>query len=141
MTTKEIIQANKLACQIDWDAELVPLANRLRQTENAETYRALFQIAAHSQNLGPAYCAALLLHQANPPCPMSCREAIQEMLVDWDISIEEVPYYLAEQFGVAAVRDTVAEIRKTIIDKNQATRLDTIEYWLGYHERMQSSLT
>ena len=51
--------------------------------------------------------------------------------------IEEVPFYLAEQFGVAAVRATVSEFRTTITDKNQIGLLGTIEYWLGCYEEMR----
>ena len=60
------------------------------------------------------------------------------MLTDWDVSIEEVPFYLAEQFGVAQVRSDVAELRGSHTDKTQSTLLDTVEYWLRCYEDMQA---
>jgi hypothetical protein len=59
------------------------------------------------------------------------------MLTDWDVSIKEVPFYLAEQFGVPHVRAAVAELRNSHTDMNQTTLLDTIEYWLRCYEEMQ----
>ena len=60
------------------------------------------------------------------------------MLTDWDVSIEEVPFYLAEQFGVDAVRAAVANLRTIITDKDQIVTLGTIDYWLGAYEQMQA---
>jgi hypothetical protein len=137
MTAEEIRAEIDRVCQRDWDAELAPLIERLRQCDSTATFAALFGFAAHSQTAGPAAPAALLLRRLGPPCPIPCREAIQEMLADWDISIEEVPFYLAEQFGVVQVRATVAELRSSQTEKMQRTILDTIDYWLGYYEDMQ----
>jgi hypothetical protein len=137
MTAEEIRIEIDRVCRSDWEKELAPLTERLRQTKSSETFHALFRFAAHSQDLGPAAPAALLLLMVNPRCPISCKEAIQEMLIDWDASIEELPFYLADQFGLAKVRATMAEMRPANTEYHKATYLDTIEYWLCRYEEVK----
>jgi hypothetical protein len=138
MTAVEIRSEIDRVCRRDWDAELAPLVERLSRADGAATFRSLFQFAAHSQLHGPAAPAALLLLRINPHCPISCADAVREMLTDWDVSIEEVPFYLAEQFGVARVRATVADLRTSTADQNQISTLRTIDYWLDRYEEMQA---
>jgi hypothetical protein len=137
MTAEDIKNEIDSVCRKDWAVELAPLADRLRGADSTATFHALFHFAAHSQSLGPAAPAAWLLRHVNPSCPVSCREATQELLRDWDVSIEEVPFYLAEQFGVATVRATVADLRAGTTERVQVTLLDTISYWLRCYEEMQ----
>jgi hypothetical protein len=118
------------------EVDLAPLLARLRATESRAAFDALFPFAAHSERHGPAAGAAWLLAHLNPTCPITCREAIQEMLCDWCVSIEEVPFYLARQFGVATVRATVADLRATNTEEAQVT-LDSIAYWLQCYEEMR----
>jgi hypothetical protein len=139
MTSQEICSEIDRVCRWDWEVELAPIAQRLSQADSAATFHILFQFAAHSQDHGPAGPAAWLLRHVNPLCPITCRAAVHEMLRDWDVSIEEVPFYLAEQFGVAAVRAAVEEHRTVSTDRTSATLLGTIEYWLGCYERMQEN--
>lgn len=134
MTTNDVKSEIERRLNARPEEELADLLTRLRATDSGVAFRALFPFAAHSQDRGPAAGAAWLLRRVNPKCPISCREAIQEMLGDWDVSIEEVPFYLAEQFGVATVRETVAELRTICAETDQVTLLDTIEYWLRCHE-------
>lgn len=135
MTAEQVKSEIERLTGRDFARDLAPLAERLRQTESATAFRALFPFAAHSQELGPAAPAAWLLLEVNPKCPITLREAVGELLSDWDISIEEVPFYLAEQFGAEAVSQVVTELRSGA-GKTQRTILDTIEYWLGCYQSM-----
>src|SRR5436190_128401 len=113
MTPNQVKTEIERVCDRDFAKELAPLAETLQHIESTTAFRALFPFAAHSQENGPAAPAAWLLRRVNPKCPILCRQAVEEMLTDWDVSIEEVPFYLAEQFGVEAVRSTVAQLRST----------------------------
>ncbi|MBM3847002.1 MAG: hypothetical protein FJ405_12045 [Verrucomicrobia bacterium] len=134
MTPREISAEIDRVCRRDWHSELAPLLERLRQCDPVRTFHSLFGFAAHSQDAGPAAPAALLLFNLKPPCPISCEAGIRELLVDWDVSIEEVPLYFAEQFGVSRVREVVAAIRTSPPMCCDISRLDTIEYWLRCYE-------
>jgi len=63
MTSQEICTEIDRVCRRDWEVELAPLAQRLSQADSAATFHILFQIAAHSQDHGPAGPAAWLLRQ------------------------------------------------------------------------------
>lgn len=134
MTSEEIKAEIERVCRGDWDVELAPLADRLRFSDAAETFQILFHWAAHSQDRGPAGPAAHLLWKTNPRCPIACRQVIQEMLMDWDVSNKEVPFYLAAQFGTECVRTIISELHATSIGGEQLVRLDTIDYWLKKYQ-------
>src|ERR1051325_8929523 len=95
----------------DWQSEML---ERFRYVDTAALFRGLFPVAADSQTNGPAYPAAWLLYKLKPPCVISCREAVTSLLPHWDVSIEEVVFYLAEQFGVSTMKATIEELRPSI---------------------------
>jgi hypothetical protein len=137
MTTEELRIEIYTACRSNREIGLAALAERLRFADSATIFHALFQFAIHSQDLGPASPAAWLLLHVNPRCPISCHNAIQQMLSDWEVSIEEVPFYLAKQFGVATVQEKVAELCTIGTERTQIVLLDAIQYWLRCYEEMQ----
>jgi hypothetical protein len=119
----------------EWDQELLV---RFRAVDGAALFHTLFPIAAASQERGPACTAAWLLYKLRPQCLISCREAITALLPEWDVSIEEVVFYIAEQFGVPTVLSTIEELRAQGIDPTN--RLDTVRYWVGvFQERLDYS--
>ena len=94
----------------------------------------LFPIAASKQckENGPVAYSAVALHAANPPCSITCDEALSMMVErEWDISIEEVPWYLANEFGVESVLKSVQEMGVKTIDEDAQVRLKTVRYWVG----------
>ncbi len=139
MTPAEVASEIERILDRNPEKELAALADRLFRTEGEKVFRALFPIASRSQSLGPAAGAAWLLRHVNPRCPLTCLDATRDLLRDWDISIEEVPFYLAEQFTSASVREAVAVLRRSFREEDQLRRLSTIEYWLGCFDEMQAS--
>ena len=117
----------------DWELELL---EPFRPVDGAELFRGLFRLAVSSQSHAPAYSAAWLLYKLKPACPISCREAIGAFLFDWDVSIEEPVFYLAEQFGVPTMLSTIEEIGPTVADREQQTNLVTVRYWVGCFQEM-----
>jgi hypothetical protein len=59
------------------------------------------------------------------------------MLTDWDVSIEEVPFYLADQFGVISVQNAILELRAIQTDMDKLATLKVIDYWLKKYEEAQ----
>ncbi len=105
------------------------LCERLRELDAAEVFQALFPIAVEPQWHGPAYRAACLLFVLKPACPILCKDAIRLMLANWDVSIEEVPWYLAGQFGKELIRQSIEELSKEPLDDEQKVKLSTVQYW------------
>lgn len=138
MTPAEVASEIERVFDRDPEKELAELADRLGRADGGDAFRALFPFASRSQSLGPAAGAAWLLRRVNPTCPVTCLDATRELLTDWDISIEEVPFYLAQQFGSPAVREAISLLRQSVSDKDHSQTLSTIEYWLGCFDEMQA---
>jgi len=134
--TPEAIKSMIVACPEgvkweDWDDELFA---RFHDLDSALVFHGLFPLASASQERGPAATASWLLYKINPPCLISCREAILALLPEWDVSIQEVVFYIAEQFGIPAVMTTIEELGREDVDPTE--RLGTVRYWVKCFQEM-----
>lgn len=75
--------------------------------------------------------AAYVLYELNPKCFLSCEQAIESLLPSWNISIEEVVYYLAKQFDKERILDSVTSLSRICTQEDKLMRLRVIKYWLG----------
>src|SRR5262245_34169792 len=91
MTSEELVARLR-----EWPASP---EQELRALPRDTQFSLLWPLAVASQGRAPSFPAAALLYRLNPPCPMDCLDAVAQLLPDWDISIEEVPWYLVGQFG------------------------------------------
>lgn len=108
---------------------------RLRRLKDKERFDILFPIAVKKQGKGFPVCdAAILLRELSPECPISCEDAVRTLLPNWDVSIEEVPFYLAARFGSGFVRDTARHLQEQVANDLEKRTLDTIIYWVGIYE-------
>ena len=112
--------------------DLPQLLLDLRSVDPHVLFEALFPIATKRQEIenGPVAFSAYALHNLNPPCSIAAEDAFK-MLIDneWDISIEEVPWYLTNQFGSERVNQCVQQLQRVMIDDEACVRLRTILYW------------
>jgi hypothetical protein len=115
--------------------DVKPLVADLQGVSGPVIFDALFPIAVREQGpaSGPVAFSAVVLHALNPPCRLSVDDAVASLLPSWDISIEEVPWYLAKQFGRDAILASVERLRAQQRDQTALTRLRTIEYWVGLY--------
>ena len=74
--------------------------------------------------------SAYVLYALNPPCQLPPDDAIASLLPAWDISIEEVPWYLLKQFGRESILASVERLRAKAGDTSAIVRLVTIAYWV-----------
>jgi len=111
--------------------DLPSLLAELRDAPPEIVFDALFPVAVRRQGDGnPAAMSAYVLHALNPPRPIRMDDAVAALLPEWDVSIEEVPWYLAKQFGRAEVLDCVRRLRARETDVPRLTALRTVEYWV-----------
>jgi hypothetical protein len=109
------------------------LINSLRAVEGVVLFRGLFPLAVAAQRDGLAYPAAYLLLELEPPCDLSCEDALRLVAPNWDISIQEVPLYLITQFGKRELRRAVEFlVRDEAIGEVEKKRLETILYWIDF---------
>ncbi len=109
------------------------LREALRQMDEVELFHGLYWVAVETPYQTPSfpiYYAGNLLFDLNPTCQISCEEAVRAMLSPgWDISLEEVPWYLYKQFGIAPIHEAVERIRPEPLSNEERVRLDTVKYW------------
>lgn len=132
MTIDELTDSVREATRADsWPA----LVERLRLLDEDEVFRLLFPLATSAQWDCPlAYSAALLLYQVKPTCPIPCEEAVKGLFGNWDVSIEEVPWYLGDVFGRQRVLEVVARLLQEPLTDLELRRRRTIGYWLDIPE-------
>jgi len=75
------------------------------------------------------------LRELSPCCQLSCEEAVRRLLPDWDVSLEDVPFYLAVRFGPARIREAIAAIEPKLAAQSTKKQLRTVLYWLETYER------
>ena len=95
-------------------------------------FKTLFPIATKRQGVenGPVAFSAYALYNLNPPCAIAAEDAIQKLIGnEWDISIEEVPWYLTNQFGPECVNRCVQGLQRIMTEEEACVRLRTILYW------------
>jgi hypothetical protein len=118
------------------EAVIAKLEHRLRQLPSEQQFQVLFPIAVKSPYSGdfPVLDAACILEKLSPACPLSCEDAVRALLPEWDVSLEQVPFYLAAKFGTALVQAAVADLKSEVTDKDHNSRLDTVSYWVHVYD-------
>jgi len=118
------------------DDVLVRVGDELRALPDEQQFRILFPLAVKSQNHGhfPVLDSATLLKRLSPEPAISCEDAVRALLPEWDISIEQVPFYLAARFGPARVFEAVAKLKPEVTEKTQQVNLETVSYWVHVYE-------
>ncbi len=91
------------------------LCAQLHQSKDQDVFEALFSYAClrpTPPDASPDF-ASQLLFTIRPACPIPCREAIGTVVnSDWDVSIEELPWYIAHTFGPEAVYRVLEELEQ-----------------------------
>jgi len=127
--------------------QLAQSIESLRQFDEREIFDTLFFLSVRKQGDGlPVAYAAVALEELNPKCLINLRQALEAILPEWDISIEEVVFYLMRQFGMKAMRSTQLEIQASSnLASIEEKRLNTIMYWakiwVEEHQTDQSAKT
>ena len=92
---------------------------------------ALLHIFIESNNYGDQQTAGRLLLDLKPTCPHSLAEILDAIAPNWNVSVEELAYYLSDMFGPALVVDTALELASKYDDDDRRSRaLGTVAWWL-----------
>ena len=107
----------------------------LRAFEPTELFDTLFAVSVLAQGGAyPVAYAGCALFALNPPCGLTVNEAVGRLISEWDISLEEVVFYLAKQFGVPAVTEAAERLQASSLAHEEALRLRTVRYWAGVYQ-------
>ena len=142
MTQEDFIAA--LVCRPnaslhDHDDVVANVGEKLRQLPDELQFQILFPIAVKSQGRDlPVLDAAILLHRLNPACPVSCENAVRALLPEWDVSIEQVVFYLAARCGSERVKEATRTVEQQVTTERDKTTLRTIVYWVHIYDETRT---
>ncbi|HEV7784837.1 MAG TPA: hypothetical protein VGQ28_05840, partial [Thermoanaerobaculia bacterium] len=77
-----------------------------------------------------------ILLRLRPPCPLPACEAIRNVLGGWEVSVEELPWYLALACGEDAIWNAMTQLEAEPLGDRPRLALHTFRYWLlsGWRE-------
>jgi len=78
--------------------------------------------------------AGTVLYEIKPKCPLNLDGAILATPAYWDLSVEEFPWYLCEQFGQKNVQDFLDEFSVDVSDEKIKRGLKTMLFWANRYK-------
>jgi hypothetical protein len=98
-------------------------------------YDALVGVVKESSRPDTRYAdqeaAGGMLWALKPHCSRELREEIASLMATYDVSVEEIPWYYADVFGVEAVVHAVAELlQQEEVLPTDIKALQTWRFWL-----------
>jgi hypothetical protein len=124
----------------DSPRELEGLVQVLSSAQPLEVFWGLYQNftaqPAGSRRYPQQALAGGVLLRLRPACPLPACEAIRNILGGWEVSVEELPWYLALALGEDAVWRAMSQLEAEPLDDRQRLALHTFRYWLlpGWRE-------
>ncbi len=116
----------------------------LDKIHSNEVVPALFSIFARTtdpeseHSFQEQQLAGYLLLFGRHSCPVPLKDALIMLLDGWNVSIEEVPWYLAREFGQAAVLNCIAGLLESQISEQRQRILQTLDFWVrSYKPKLQ----
>ncbi|MEX6691055.1 hypothetical protein QTN47_26335 [Danxiaibacter flavus] len=71
--------------------------------------------------------AGRVLESVNPKSEKDLREVLLRVLKNWDKSVEQLPFWLKNNYGIEKLKETFAELELTELETD---KLRTIKWWL-----------
>ncbi len=71
--------------------------------------------------------AGRVLMTTNPKSKRDLKEILKRTLTTWDKSVEQLPFWFRDNYGLEKVRDTFDNISLT---DNEKEKLETMKFWL-----------
>ena len=112
-------------------ADLGILREELRPHNGPALFQDLFDAAAVYQADMASDFAACLLAELEPPCPLTCRDALIQLAAgSWNPSDRLVPFYLVSQFGKQELRRTIEALLAEAGACYVNPTFETVLYWI-----------
>lgn len=109
------------------------IEKQLKSVEHSELFEGLFSLFL-LENSPYSYIrqqnAGVILYKLKPKVHFDLKQRIKMCLATWDLSVEELPYYMAEKCGSSRVLQVIDELRSEELSEREKVALDTFVYWL-----------
>ena len=117
--------------------QLKQLRFSLERTDAKEVFFGLLETlrSAKSDDFHLQELCGYMLWSIRPPVQVPVDQFLRNILPQYELSVEEIPWYLVHEFGAVPV---IAEIEKAKLATSSAAEeraLDTLRYWIDrYHD-------
>ncbi|WP_068266585.1 hypothetical protein [Rubripirellula obstinata] len=92
---------------------------------------ALLHVFVDSNDYGDQQTAGRLLVDLQPTCPHPLEDVLDAIAPTWNVSVEELPFYLSDVFGPKLVADTALTLASRFDESDRRNRaLGTVAWWL-----------
>ncbi|MEM8672236.1 MAG: hypothetical protein AAGG48_32275 [Planctomycetota bacterium] len=96
-----------------------------------ERAAALLHLFTDSTDFGHQQIAGRLLVDLKPRCPFALDDVLLSIAGNWNVSVEELAFYLADVFGPVNVSDAALSASRNFqLDDRRHRALGTIAWWL-----------
>jgi hypothetical protein len=89
-----------------------------------------FTVPRHEFRHSRQELAGSLLLRLRPPCPLTAYDAVRNALSGWEVSVEELPWYLALVCGEEAIWEALQTLDAEPLEEQQRYALNTFRFWL-----------
>jgi hypothetical protein len=117
----------------------------LRKEPTPELFTELYSVFLDESRgersyLEQQYAGTLLWH-VRPLCPMELRTALRGVLRNYNLSVEELPWYFVGYFGMEPVNQALEELQTCDMSEGEAESLRTLRYWVASYLRCHPVLS
>lgn len=105
----------------------------LEKYDRAEVFEILYGVLTSLDSpmtYGVQEFVGRLLFLLQPPCTLGLKEAIRGLLKCYNLSIEELPWYFAEQYGKVAVLEALEHLESELLSDQEQRSISTWKWWL-----------
>lgn len=118
--------------------QLKQLRKKLGALNQRELFEGLFLVFLDQSDSTKQFerqqLAGRLLYMLRPPCPYDPKDAIRMTIDNFNVSVEELPWYLAVIFGKDKVTDAIGDLKALPLEENERTGLKSFEYWIAQYD-------
>ena len=117
------------------------LKQKLSKVEAEELFWGLLQAFLAPDTKGAYDVQALSAHLLlclNPPCPSALEAVLYQTLPNYNLSVEELPWYLAKQFGADMLHAKLENVSRRLEADVPPQVIETFKYWLSGNWRQRA---
>jgi hypothetical protein len=112
--------------------QIKQLSFALSKSDPDKVFYGLYMVflAESSQPFPQQELAGKLLFILKPKVILELAPVIERALENWDVSVEELPFYFRDVFGIESVSVSLGSISANEINEVQRKNLETMKWWL-----------
>jgi hypothetical protein len=110
------------------------IESALKKLDSADVFEVLYTILTDTNRPATRFAdqefAGKLLFALQPICPLEPTQVIQDLLKCYNLSVEEIPWYFARQYGKSVVLQILERLKTEVTCEQQQQSIKTWQWWL-----------